>query len=481
MKIRELQEKLEKKKISSVEATQNYLKRIAALNPKLNCFLTLCENTALAAAKASDERRTAGRTVGPLDGIPIGLKDIFVTEGIRTTCASKILENYIPPYDGTTSKRLKEAGAVILGKLNMDEFAMGSSNEHSAFGPVANPWNVAMIPGGSSGGSAAAVAADLCAASFGTDTGGSIRQPAAFCGITGMKPTYGRITRYGIIAFASSLDQAGPMGKSAEDVAVLLNATCGFDENDSTSLKEPVPDFTQNLGKDIRGMKIGIPAEYFIDGIDPEIETAVREAAKVYEKMGATVREINLPHTEYAVPTYYIIAPAECSANLARYDGTRFGLRDKKAESLMEMYTASRTQGFGPEVTLRIVLGTYVLSSGYYDAYYLKAQKVRTLIKNDFVEAFRKVDAILTPTTPTTAFKCGEKIDDPLKMYLNDIFTIPVNLAGLPGISIPCGFSGEGLPIGMQLIAPPLQEARLIQLGDAYQRETDWHLRSPEL
>lgn len=481
MRIRDLQEKLEKKKISSTEATQNYLKRIAAFNPKLNCFLTVCENEALAAAKASDERRAAGRTIGPLDGIPIGLKDIFVTEGIRTTCASKILENYIPPYDGTTSKRLKEAGAVMLGKLNMDEFAMGSSNEHSAFGPAANPWNTAMIPGGSSGGSAAAVAADLCAASFGTDTGGSIRQPAAFCGITGMKPTYGRVTRYGIIAFASSLDQAGPMGNSAADVAVLLNATCGFDENDSTSLKEPVPDFTQSLGKDIQGMKIGIPAEYFIDGIDPEIETAVREAAKVYEKMGATVREIRLPHTEYAVPTYYIIAPAECSANLARYDGVRFGLRDKKAESLMEMYTASRTQGFGPEVTLRIVLGTYVLSSGYYDAYYLKAQKVRTLIKNDFVEAFRKVDAILTPTTPTTAFKRGEKIDDPLKMYLNDIFTIPVNLAGLPGISLPCGFSGNGLPIGMQLIAPPLQEARLIQLGDAYQRETGWHLRSPVL
>lgn len=481
MRIRELQTKLAKKEISSVEATQYYLKRIVTLNPKLNCYITLCESEALAAAKASDERRAAGKATHPLDGIPIALKDIFVTEGIKTTCASKILKNYIPPYDGTTSKTLKEAGSVLLGKLNMDEFAMGSSNEFSAFGPVSNPWNLETIPGGSSGGSAAATAADLCVASFGTDTGGSIRQPASLCGITGIKPTYGRITRYGIIAFASSLDQAGPMGKDVGDIAHLLNATCGYDKNDSTSLKEPVPDFTKSLGKNVKGMKIGIPKEYFIDGIDPEIEAAVREAAKQYEKLGADIQEITLPHTEYAVPAYYIIAPAECSANLARYDGVRFGHRDKEAESLLEMYKQSRTQGFGPEVTLRIVLGTYVLSSGYYDAYYLKAQKVRTLIKNDFLEAFKKVDAILTPTSPSTAFKRGEKTADPLQMYLSDIFTISVNLAGLPAMSLPCSFSKAGLPIGMQLIAPHLKEELLIQLGDAYQCSTDWHLKEPKL
>lgn len=481
MKLKTLSEKLAKKEISSVESTQGYLTRIRKLNGKLNAYLTTCEKEALAAAKTSDERRARGKSLGPLDGIPIALKDIFVTEGIQTTCGSKILANYIPPYDGTTARVLKEAGAVILGKLNLDEFAMGSSNEFSAFGPVGNPWNLEMTPGGSSGGSAAAVAADLCVAALGTDTGGSIRQPASFCGIVGLKPTYGRVTRYGIIAFASSLDQAGPMTQSIEDAAILLNAIAGYDPKDSTSLNTEVPDYTQYLGKSIRGMKIGMPKEYFIDGIDREVQTAVETAAKQFEKLGAKIQKISLPHTCYAVPAYYIIAPAEASANLARYDGVRFGHRSPKAEDLFALYKNSRSEGFGPEVTLRIVLGTFVLSTGYYDAYYRKAQQVRTLIKNDFLKAFEKVDAILTPTTPTPAFKKGEKTADPLKMYLNDIFTISCNLAGLPGISIPCGFAKHGLPLGMQLMAPPLEEGRLFQLGHAYEQTTDWHSRRPTL
>lgn len=481
MKLKTLSEKLAKKEISSVESTQGYLTRIGKLNGKLNAYLTTCEKEALSAAKASDERRAKGKCLGPLDGIPIALKDIFVTEGIQTTCGSKILANYIPPYDGTTARVLKEAGAVVLGKLNLDEFAMGSSNEFSAFGPVANPWNLEATPGGSSGGSAAAVAADLCVASLGTDTGGSIRQPASFCGIVGLKPTYGRVTRYGIIAFASSLDQAGPMTQSVEDAAILLNAIAGYDPKDSTSLNTEVPDYTQYLGKSIQGMKIGMPKEYFIDGIDNEVRLAVETAAKQFEKLGAKIQKISLPHTRYAVPAYYIIAPAEASANLARYDGVRFGHRSPKAEDLFALYKNSRSEGFGPEVTLRIVLGTFVLSTGYYDAYYRKAQQVRTLIKNDFLKSFEKVDAILTPTTPTPAFKKGEKTADPLKMYLNDIFTISCNLAGLPGISIPCGFAKGGLPLGMQLMAPPLEEGRLFQLGHAYEQSTEWHLRKPNL
>lgn len=480
MKIRELAEKLNRKEISAVEITRYYQKRIRDLNPKINCYLTLCEDFALEQALASDQRRSRGQLLGPLDGIPMALKDIFITEGVRTTCASKILENYIPPYDGTTSAALKKAGVVLLGKLNQDEFAMGSSNEFSAFGPVKNPWNLDYIPGGSSGGSAAALAADLCVATLGTDTGGSIRQPASLCGVVGLKPTYGRVTRYGIIAFASSLDQAGPMTKDVADCALLLNHVAGFDPKDSTSLNIPVPDYTAVLGKTIRGMKLGLPKEYFIDGLDPEVAKAVRVAAKKFEELGAHVEEISLPHTQYAVPTYYIIAPAEASANLARYDGVRFGYRDSTAKDLLDCYKNSRTFGFGPEVTLRILLGTYVLSSGYYDAYYLKAQKVRTLIQQDFSSAFKKVDAILTPTAPTPAFKLGEKTDDPLKMYLSDIFTIPVNLAGLPGLAIPCGFSKKGLPIGMQLIAPHLEEARLFQLGHAYEQATPWHEKRPK-
>ena len=481
MTLFELSEKLAKKEISSVEITKQYLERIKKLNPAINAYITICEASALAQAKTSDERRTEGKTLGVLDGVPIALKDIFITEGIRTTCASKMLSNYIPPYDGTTAHRLKEAGAVMLGKLNMDEFAMGSSNEHSAFGPVKNPWNLECIPGGSSGGSAAAIAADLCVATLGTDTGGSIRQPASLCGIVGLKPTYGRVTRYGIIAFASSLDQAGPMTKNVEDCALMLNHIAGYDPKDSTSLNIDTPDFARGLKKDIRGMKIGLPKEYFVDGMDPEISKAIKDAAKKYESLGAHIEEVSLPHTDYAVPTYYILAPAEASANLARYDGVRFGTRNPDAKNLMELYTRSRAQGFGPEVTLRILIGTFVLSTGYYDAYYLKAQKVRTLIQKDFTEAFKKVDVLLTPTAPTAAFQLGEKIDDPLKMYLSDIFTIPTNLAGLPGMSIPCGFTKNTLPIGMQLIAPPLEEERLITAAYTYEQATDWHSRKPKL
>lgn len=481
MKLKEFSEKLIQRKISSVEITQDYLQRIQKFNPTLNCYITICEKEALAASKTSDERRAKGKSLGPLDGIPIALKDIFVTEGIKTTCASKILHNYIPPYDGTTSIAFKKAGTVLLGKLNMDEFAMGSSNEYSAFGPAKNPWNLDTIPGGSSGGSAAALAADLCMGATGTDTGGSIRQPASLCGVVGLKPTYGRVTRYGIIAFASSLDQAGPMAKNVTDCAMLLNVMAGFDPKDSTSLNMPVPDYTQNLGKPIKGLKLGLPKEYFMDGMDKQVSTAVKKAAKKFEELGAALEEIRLPHTKYAVPTYYIIAPAEASANLARYDGVRFGHRADHPEDLLDLYERSRAEGFGPEVTLRIVIGTFVLSTGYYDAYYLKAQKVRTLIKKDFLEAFKKVDVILTPTTPTPAFKMGEKTDDPLKMYLSDIFTIPVNLAGLPGLALPCGFSNEGLPIGMQLIGKHLDESLLFQVGYAYEQATEWHKRRPQI
>ncbi|MDO8494819.1 MAG: Asp-tRNA(Asn)/Glu-tRNA(Gln) amidotransferase subunit GatA [Deltaproteobacteria bacterium] len=475
MNIVELSEQLAQKKISSVEATKNYFARIEKINPKLNAYIHLCQETALQQAKESDARRAKNKTLGKLDGIPIALKDIFVTEGIRTTCGSKILENYLPPYDGTTSKQLKEAGSVLLGKLNMDEFAMGSSNENSYYGPVKNPWDLTKIPGGSSGGSAAAIAADLCVATLGTDTGGSIRQPAALCGIVGLKPTYGRVTRYGIIAFASSLDQAGPMTKTVTDSALMLNAIAGFDKHDSTSLNLPTTDFTSKLGKSIKGMKIGMPKEYFIEGTDPEIIASVKAAAKKMEELGARVEEISLPHTQYAIPCYYVIAPAEASANLARYDGVRFGHRAEKPEDLLDLYERSRTEGFGPEVTMRIIIGTFVLSSGYYDAYYIKAQKVRTLIRNDFETAFKKFDFILTPTTPTPAFGIGEKSDDPLKMYLSDIFTVTANLAGLPAISLPCGFSKNGLPLGLQLIGKNLDEETLLQAAFAYEQATEWH------
>jgi aspartyl-tRNA(Asn)/glutamyl-tRNA(Gln) amidotransferase subunit A len=412
--------------------------------------------------------------------VPVALKDLFCTTGIRTTSGSKILDRFVPPYDATVVARLNAAGATLLGKLNMDEFAMGSSTEHSAFGTTRNPWDLARVPGGSSGGASAVVAADLAALSLGTDTGGSIRQPAAFCGVLGMKPTYGRVSRYGVIAFASSLDQVGPFAKDVEDAAVLLGIIAGADPMDSTAVDVPVPDYRATLGQGIAGMKIGVPAEYFIDGMDPEVERAVREAIAALEKLGARTEPVSLPHTEYGLAAYYVIAPAEASSNLARYDGVKYGLRAPGARDLIDMYSKTRAAGFGNEVKRRLMLGTYVLSAGYYDAYYGQAQKVRTLVRRDFEQAFARVDLIVAPTTPGVAFKMGEK-EDPLQMYLNDIFTIPVNLAGLPGVSIPGGFTQTGLPIGLQLIGRAFDEATLLRAAHAYQQITTWHTRKPTL
>ncbi len=473
-----LAERIRAGEIRSREATDAYLDAIAAEDAELGCYLAVTADAAHARADAADARLAKGAGA-PLEGVPIALKDIFCTKGIPTTCASRILERYLPPYDATATARLAESGTVLLGKLNMDEFAMGSSNEFSAFHPVRNPWNRAYTPGGSSGGAAAAVAAGLAPAALGTDTGGSVRQPAALCGVVGMKPTYGRVSRYGIVAYASSLDQVGPITRDVTDCALLLRAIAGRDERDATSAPVPVPDYAAGLTGSVKGLRIGLPKEYFVEGIDPEVEEAVRAASTVLEQAGATIEEVSLPHTRYAVPCYYIIAPAECSANLARYDGIRYGHRDPKAADLFDLYTRDRTQGFGPEVTLRIIVGTYVLSAGYYDAYYRKAQKVRTLIKRDFLEAFERCDALLAPVTPTPAFKLGEKIDDPIKMYLNDIFTIPVNLAGLPGLSIPCGVSKTNLPIGLQLIGKPFDEGTILNVGYAYEQATEWTTRIP--
>ncbi|MBI2346491.1 MAG: Asp-tRNA(Asn)/Glu-tRNA(Gln) amidotransferase subunit GatA [Deltaproteobacteria bacterium] len=478
--IHALAKRLQAGEVTSAALTEQYLARIAELNPALNAYLTVAGDLAMADARTADDRLRRRADLTPLTGVPIAIKDVIVTKGIRTTCGSKILADYLPPYDATVIARLRAAGAVILGKCNMDEFAMGSSNEHSAFGPVKNPWDTSRIPGGSSGGPAAAVAADCCAAALGSDTGGSIRQPASHCGIVGCKPTYGRVSRYGLVAFASSLDQIGPMTKDVRDAALLLEAIAGFDPNDSTALNVPVPSYQTELERGVRGLKIGVPKEYFVGGLDPEVAACIRSAIDTMKALGAEVSDISLPHTEYAVPCYYIIAPAEASANLARYDGVRFGLRaGNGAVSLKAMYGATRTDGFGPEVTLRILLGTYVLSSGYYDAYYRKAQQVRTLIKQDFLTAFNAVDAILTPTAPTTAFRFGEKTADPLQMYLSDIYTISCNLAGLPGVSIPCGFVNR-LPVGLQLIGRPLDEATLLRIAYAYEQATPWHTQQPE-
>lgn len=477
--VHELSDLLRSKKISSTELTKTCIEAADHRDKELNCYVTRCDESALKDAQRADERLARGEGVTALTGIPIALKDIFVTKGVRTTCCSKILCDYIPSYDGEAVARLKEAGVVLLGKLNMDEFAFGSSNEFSAFGPVKNPWNREYVPGGSSGGSASAVAAGLIPASLGTDTGGSIRQPAGFCGIVGLKPTYGRVSRYGIVAFASSLDQLGPMTRTALDSAIILKAVAGYDPKDSTSINAPVPDYPALLKGNVEGLTIGIPKEYFVSGIDPEVESAVRTVSGVLQKLGAKIKEISLPHTRHAVPCYYIIAPAEASSNLARYDGVRYGGRAKNAKDIDELFIKSRAEGFGHEVLLRIIVGTYVLSSGYYDAYYLKAQKARTLIKRDFLDAFNSCDAILTPVTPTPPFKIGEKTDDPVKMYLNDIFTIPVNLAGLPAISIPCGISKAGLPIGMQIIGRPLDESGILNVAHAYEQATEWHKRIP--
>jgi aspartyl-tRNA(Asn)/glutamyl-tRNA(Gln) amidotransferase subunit A len=476
--IAELSHELTTKQISSTELTQYYLDRIQQLDSQLNSFITVTPELALQAAQNADELRAQGKA-GPLTGIPIAQKDIFCTDGVKTSCASKMLDNFISPYDATVVQRLKSAGTVMLGKTNMDEFAMGSSNENSYYGPVKNPWNLEYVPGGSSGGSAAAVAARLVPAATGTDTGGSIRQPAALCGITGLKPTYGRVSRYGMIAFASSLDQGGPLAATAEDCALLLNAMAGFDERDSTSVNEPAPDFTAQLNQSLKGLRIGLPKEYFSSGLNADVATAIQNAIKEYEKMGAIIEEIHLPNTELSVPAYYVIAPAECSSNLARYDGVRYGYRCKDPIDLQDLYKRSRSEGFGSEVKRRIMIGTYVLSAGYYDAYYLTAQKARHLIRDDFAQAFKKVDVILSPTSPTPAFKLGEKMSDPLSMYLSDIYTIAANLAGLPGMSIPAGFVNN-LPIGMQLIGNLFGEQKLLNVAHQYQTVTDWHKRMPE-
>lgn len=477
--LKELAAALAAKSISSVELTRLYLDRIARLNPSLNAFVTLDEDRSLAAARAADARIAAGQA-GPLTGIPIAQKDIFCAQGWRTTCGSKMLENFISPYDATVIVKLEqEAGMVSLGKVNMDEFAMGSSNETSWFGPVRNPWDQTRVPGGSSGGSAAAVAAALAPVATGTDTGGSIRQPAALCNLTGLKPTYGVVSRYGMIAFASSLDQAGPMARSAEDCALMLSAMAGFDEKDSTSLERPAEDYSRCLGQPLKGLKIGLPKEFFGEGCGAEVMAAVQAAIGEYQRLGAEVVEVSLPNSHLSVPAYYVIAPAEASSNLSRFDGVRYGYRAPEYSDLNDMYSKTRAQGFGAEVKRRILIGTYVLSHGYYDAYYLQAQRIRRLIANDFVEAFKECDVILGPTSPSTAFKRGEKAADPVQMYLSDIYTIAVNLAGLPGMSLPCGFDGQGLPIGMQLIGNYFDEARLLNVAHGYQQVTDWHRRTP--
>src|SRR6266566_3820748 len=480
LSVHELVGRFRRKEATPTQAARAYLDRITALDPKVKAYMTVTADRALAQAAAADARFQSGRPLGLLDGIPLAIKDVLCTRGIRTTCSSRILENFVPPYDATVVAKLLDAGAVILGKLNMDEFAMGSSTENSAFFTTLNPWDLARVPGGSSGGAAAAVAADLAAATLGTDTGGSIRQPAAFCGRVGLKPTYGRVSRYGLVAFASSLDQVGPFGKDVRDAALVLQAIAGHDPMDSTSVDVGVPDYSAELEGGVKGLRIGIPAEYFIEGLDPEVEAAVRAAVETLRGLGAESQSVSLPHTEYGLAAYYVIAPAEASSNLARYDGVKYGLRVPGARDLIDMYSKTRAAGFGAEVKRRVMLGTYVLSAGYYDAYYGQAQKVRTLVRRDFEQAFARVDLIVAPTTPGVAFKMGER-EDPLQMYLNDIFTIPVNLAGLPGVSIPGGFTQSGLPIGLQLIAPAFDEATLLRVAHAYQGVTDWHTRKPPL
>src|SRR6202046_976618 len=476
LSIGELGRSLDSGQISSVELTRHFLGRIERLNPALNALITLIAEQALAAAAAADARRAAGER-GPLLGIPLIHKDIFCTDGVRTSCGSRMLDNFVAPYDATVVTRLKAAGAVMLGKANMDEFAMGSSNETSYYGPVKNPWDVSKVPGGSSGGSAAATAARLAPFATGTDTGGSIRQPAALTGVTGVKPTYGRVSRYGMIAFASSLDQAGVFARSAADAAAVLHAMAGFDPRDSTSIDAPVPDYCATLEQPLKGLKIGLLREFF-DGLEARNTALIHDALKIYRDLGAQTVEVSLPHLPLSVPTYYVVAPAECSSNLSRFDGVRFGYRCEKPKDLLDLYTRSRGEGFGAEVKRRIMTGTYVLSAGYFDAYYLKAQKVRRLITDDFRAAFEKVDLLAGPTTPTPAFAIGAKIDDPVTMYLNAIYTIGANLAGLPGLSLACGFV-EKVPVGLQLIGPHFSEAKLLNAAHRFQESTDWHRRTP--
>ncbi len=463
---------------TSVELTRHFLERIERLNGELNAFVTVTPETALQEAEAAD-RLLQSAQAGPLTGIPIAQKDIFCTQGVKTSCGSRMLDNFISPYDATVVERLKQAGIVSLGKANMDEFAMGSSNETSFYGPVRNPWDRSRVPGGSSGGSAAAVAARMAVAATGTDTGGSIRQPAALCGLTGLKPTYGRVSRFGMIAFASSLDQAGPMAQSAEDAALLLQAIAGFDTWDSTCANEPVPDYSATLNDSLEGLRIGLPVEYFGEGLDPAIAASIQAAIDVYKGLGAEVVEISLPNSALAVPTYYVVAPAECSSNLSRFDGVRFGYRCEDPKDLEDLYKRSRGEGFGAEVKRRIMIGTYALSAGYYDAYYLKAQQTRHLISDDFSQAFAKVDVIMGPTSPATAFGLGEKTDDPVTMYLNDIYTIAANLAGLPALSLPVE-PVNGLPVGLQIVGNYFAEGKLLNVAHRYQQETRWHRQMPE-
>ena len=475
----EISRGLEQGDYSSVEITSEYLERIKHHNPALNCFISVTEDLALQQAKTADAARAKG-VVPPLTGVPLAHKDLWCTNGVLTSCGSHILDNFIAPYDATVVDRLKAAGTVMLGKTNMDEFAMGSSNENSYFGHVANPWDPKRVPGGSSGGSGAAVAAGLTPAATGTDTGGSIRQPAAFCGVTGIKPTYGRVSRYGMIAFGSSLDQGGPFAQSAADCALLLQSMAGFDPLDSTSAEQPVPDFSAHFSDGVAGLKIGVPREYFTDSLDQRIATVIQDAAKELSKLGAKIIDVSLPNTHLSIPVYYVIAMAECSSNLSRMDGVRFGRRCENPADLEDLYKRSRGEGFGEEVKRRILVGTFALSAGYYDAYYLKAQQLRRMIKNDFEAVFEQVDLILGPTTPEVAFEIGANTDDPVSMYLQDIFTISLNLAGLPGMSLPAGFV-DGLPVGMQLIGNYFDEARLLGAAHRFQQSTDWHLREPDL
>ena len=461
-------------------AAEAYLARVEALDGYVKAYLTVTRDTALAQAAEADARYRAGRPLGPLDGVPIALKDVMCTAGIRTTAGSRILESYVPPYDATVTARLRAAGAVLLGKLNLDEFAMGSSTENSGFFTTQNPWDLSRVPGGSSGGATAAVAADLAGVTLGTDTGGSIRQPAAFCGIVGVKPTYGRVSRYGLIAFASSLDQIGPCAKDVEDAALMLQVIAGHDPLDATSVDVPVPDYVAGLRAGARGLRIGVPREYFVEGLDPEVGAAVERAIDELKRLGASVEPISLPHTQYGLAAYYLIAPAEASSNLARYDGVKYGLRIPGARDVVEMTSRTRALGFGAEVKRRVMLGAYALSAGYYDAYYGRAQRVRTLVRRDFEQAFARVDLIAAPTTPGVAFPMGAKAD-PLQMYLNDVFTIPANLAGISGISVPAGFTAAGLPIGLQLIGPAFGEATVLRGAHAYEQATAWHTRKPDL
>lgn len=473
--IHELHDLLKKKEVSAREISESVFSRIDEVEDKVRAYVSLCADKAFEQAKTSDQIIHDKEDFPILTGIPVAIKDNMCTEGIQATCASRILQGFRPPYTADVIERLKARGYVHTGMTNMDEFAMGSSTENSSYRVTRNPWDITRVPGGSSGGSAAAVAAGECIASLGSDTGGSIRQPAALCGVVGLKPTYGRVSRYGLVAFASSLDQIGPLTKDVTDCAIMLNAISGHDPLDSTSADLPVPDYKALLGREIKGFKLGIPREYFISGMNPSVDSSLREAIRVFERLGAVIEDISLPHTEYAVATYYIIATAEASSNLARYDGAKYGHRTKDADNLIDMYMKTRDEGFGPEVKRRIMLGTYVLSAGYYDAYYKKAQQVRTLIKGDFDNALGRVDAILTPTTPTPAFKIGEKTEDPLQMYLSDIFTISANLAGIPAISIPCGFTEDKLPVGLQILGRHFDEERVLQTAYAYEQETEWH------